>query len=683
MTHSCSPRLRNTLPTCAWRPVSDTALLSVLAFALASPAFAADAPEQELNLPAITVSATKRDQTINEIAGAVDVATPEDLTPRGLRRVDQLDRVFTDVNIRQRSSRAFSNFTIRGQSSPDFYNPAAQLYVDGLPQDQALLSQMLPQDLQQVEILYGPQGTLYGRGTIGGVINVVTRKPDEQTHLEASTDINSRGRGLQLLASGPLVDDALFGDVAVGTVNNRGDFEDMYTGKRLGDNEDNNARIRLRYAPGDSPLDVMVTAAHDNENSDAEYFSVEADKSKRKVLPVESHYKLTTDSYGLHINYDLGNLLLTSLTGYQDRDNDRTVFGSYTPETQRTLTQELRLASKREDGKAFDFVTGLYAEDLQFHREIPLYDLMSHQNIRSYAAYGEVTWHATDRLDITPGLRFEQQRTDVDTRFGAIDGSNDKRDSSTSPKLGINYRFTDDLSAYALYSTGFKAGGFTRAVTPQNIDFNYSPQKAQNFEVGFKAALFDNTLELAGSAYLLKIKDYQLSVGPVQGQYLQNVGDARTKGASLNAKWMPTDHLQVKAGVAVNNSEFRHYKDPTGSSADLSGNTLPYAPNRTANLNAQYSFDLPNGGQLIPHMGVTYVGKTYFDEGNSLSQGGYSLLDLGLSWQVNKNFSADLYADNLANKAYSVYAFNAGAPFGTAYQLGDSRLVGLRLNLSY
>ncbi|KAF1060839.1 MAG: Pesticin receptor [Pseudomonas citronellolis] len=658
--------------------------LSLLALVIAGSVRAEDASDSVTELPAQTISATKRVQAVKDIAGQVDVASPDELQPRGLKRVDQLDRVFTDVNIRQRSSRAFDNFTIRGQSSPDFYNPAAQLYIDGLPQDQALLSQLLPQGLEQVEILYGPQGTLYGRGAIGGVINVVTRKPDDQAHFDASLDANRRGQGLQLMASGPLVPGTLFGDIALSSTDNRGELKDMYSGKRLGDNDDFNGRVRLRYAPTGGPLDVMFSAARDVSHSDEEYFIVNGDKDSRRVLPVTSHYRLATNSYGLHVDYDLGDdLLFSALTGYQDRDNDRTVFGSYTPEQQKTLSQELRLASRPRAGKPLDFVAGLYAEDLDFKREIPLYALSSHQDIRSYAAFGELTWHLSERLDITPGLRFEQQRTDVDTHFAGVYGDDDKRDSSTSPKLGLNYRLTDDVSVYALYSTGFKAGGFTRAVTPQNIDFTYSPQKARNYEVGFKANLLDDSLELSSAAYLLRIQDYQLSVGPVQGQYLQNVGDARTRGASLTARWQATDQLRIKAGVAVNHSEFRHYQDPTGSSADLSGNTLPYAPSRTANLSAEYVHALAGGAALIPHAGLSYVGKTYFDEANSMSQGGYSLLDIGLTWQITPHLSTDFYVDNLADKTYAVYAFNASAPYGTAYQVGDGRLAGVRLNLSY
>jgi pesticin/yersiniabactin receptor len=632
----------------------------------------------------VTVNATKREQKAMDIAGAVDVALPQDLGPRGLRGVDELDRVFTDVHIRQRSNRAYANFTIRGQSSADFYNPAAQLYVDGLPQDYALLSQLLPQDLEQAEILYGPQGTLYGRGAVGGVVNLVTRKPDGQLRMGTTAEIDGLGRGAGIQLNAPLVRDTLFADIAVQTRRDHGELHEMATGTRRGSSEDVNGRVRLRYAPTGSPLDVMLTAARSSRSSDEEYFAVAAGMDSREVLPVPSNYRLKTTSYGLHAHYDLGWARLSSLTGYQDRSFDRTVFGSYTPETQRTLSQEFKLATRPAPGRAVDFVVGAYLQDLDYRRDVPAYALASQQNLRSYALFGEATWHVTDRLDLVPGLRLEQERARVDTAFGTLALQRDKRFNATSPKLAANYRLNDDTTVYGLFSTGFKAGGFTRAVTPQNIDFTYDPQKARNFEAGFKAQLQGGRLELAGALYLMRIKDYQLSVGPITGQYLQNVGDAQTRGASLQAQWQATRQLHLRAGLAVNDSQFRHYRDPTGSTTDRSGNTLPYAPKATAHVSAEYSIPLAGGGRLVPHAGLTHVGKTYFDEANTQSQRAYTLLDLGLSWQINRQVSADFYVDNLTDKRYAVYAFNAASfGYGTAYQLGRGRMAGVRVNVQF
>ncbi|MDM0086587.1 MULTISPECIES: TonB-dependent receptor [unclassified Variovorax] len=634
-------------------------------------------------LPTVTVTATKREQKASEIAGAVATATAEDFGPRGLQSVDQIDRVFTDVNIRKRSSRAYSNVTIRGQSSVDFYNPTAQLYVDGLPQDQALFAQLLPQALEQVEVLYGPQGTLYGRGAVGGIVSIVTRKPDNQLRFEAAGDLNAHGRGAQLLLNTPLVADTLYADVAVGTRKERGEMHDMVSGARLGDGEDVNGRLRLRYAPTGGPLDVMLTAARDSLRSDEEYYVLGPDLKRRMALPAPSHYRLRTDSLGLYVAYDFGAATLSSLTGHQDRRFDRTIFGSYTPETQKTLSQEFRLASKAGAHKAFDYVAGLYFQDLDFSREVPAATLRSQQNIRSYAAFGELSWHASERLDAVFGLRFEQERAKADTAFGALALGGEKKFDATSPKLGLNYRVADALAVYGLYSTGFKAGGFTRAVTPQNIGFTYAPQNARNLEFGFKSKLLDDRLELSGAAYFTRTSDYQLSVGPVQGQYLQNVGQVETKGASLDAQWQATRSLYLRAGVAVNDSAFSRYRNPANPGVDLTGHKVPYAPTATANLVAEYVVPLSGGARLVPRIGLSYVGKSYFNEADTISQKGYALLDLGVSLQLNKNLSADFYLDNAADRTYALYAFEAGAPYGTLYQVGRGRTAGVRVHARF
>lgn len=640
---------------------------------------------QSAELPAVTVTATKRAQNSMDVIGAVGVALPEDLAPRGFQRVEDLDRVFTDVNIRQRSNRAYTNLTIRGQSSPDFYNPAAQLYVDGLPQDYALLSQLLPEDLEQVEILYGPQGTLYGRGAVGGVLHVVTRKPDNALRGSLSTRAGTRHQGASVLLNTPLVKDTLYADFALDAQNTDGHLREMGTGKRQGDSDDLNGRFRLRYAPTGGPLDVMFSAARSRRTSDEEYFAVNPSMRSREVLPVPSHYALKTTSYGLHLNYDLGTHTIASLTGYQDRSFDRTVFGSYTPELQSTWSQELRLATKPSQGRAVDYVVGAYVQDIDFQRQVPVSALSSQQKLRSHALYGDATWHVSARLDLTAGLRLEREQARVDSRYQAAALQRDQSFSATSPKLGASYRVHDDVSVYGLYSTGFKAGGFTRAVTPQNFAFSYQPQKASNLEAGVKAMLLNNTLQLRASAYLMRIHDYQLSVGPIQGQYLQNVGDARTRGASLDADWKATRQLRLATGLAVNSSKLQRYRDPTGaSSVTLSGNTVPYAPRLTANLSAEYGIPLANGGKITPRAGVTYVGKTYFDMENRIAQTGYALLDLGLSWQVNRQVTADFFVDNVTDKAYSVYAFSAASMgLGTAYQLGRGRTVGARLNVRF
>ncbi|WP_372054290.1 TonB-dependent receptor [Tistrella mobilis] len=661
---------------------------TILAAICGTAAAAEDAPPPATTATAlgpVVVTATKRDQDIDRVAGLVGVISPEDFSSRGFTRVDAIDRILPDLTIDQRSSRVYSNVTIRGQSSVDFYNPTVQLLVDGLPQDQALFTQAVPLGLEQVEVLYGPQGTLYGRGAVGGVISVITRKPDGTPSLEATAGLSGRGRDAAVLAGAAMIPDMLFADIMLRGEYIQGDLKELSTGRTQGDGDDAGGRLRLRHAPAGSPLDLMISLARDQLTSDEEYFSPRSSMSMRGVLPVSSHYTLDTTSLGLTGSYDLDGATLTLLTGFQDRDLDRTIFGSRTPEWQRTFSQELRIASSGDRTRAIDYVAGLYHQDLDFRREVVGTGLVSSQNIASWAVFGDATWHATPMIDVSAGLRFDHERVEADNRMGSAAYANAASFSALSPRFGISFVPVDDLTLYGLYSTGFKAGGFTRAVTPGNIasDYAYDPQTSHNFEIGARSRLFDDRLELAVAAYFIMTDDYQLSVGPVQGQYVQNAGEVHSKGLDLRVTAQPTEDLRLTAGIGLNDTWFAAYRDSAGGNRDLTGNTVPYAPRFTANLGADYLVDLAEGGLLIPHAGLTLVGKTWFDEANTVSQSAYALVDFGLAWQFTDAATLDLFVDNLTDRTYAVYGFDAGAPFGDLYQLGDGRTVGGRLHVRF
>lgn len=667
------------------------AALASIAFALPLLTGAGGATAQEddalfddvILLDTLVVTSTKRAVDPFQVNGAIEVATPDELFDRDFLTVDKLDRVFADVNIRNRSSRAYANVTIRGQSSNDFYNPTAQLYVDGLPQDQTILTQLLPQGLEQVELLYGPQGTLYGRGAVGGVFNIVTRKPDEVFRVSASGSVGNLDRSGAFLINVPLIADSLFMDAAVAGLRELGEYKDVATGEDFGNTSNWNGRARLRYAPAGSPLDIMLMASHDDLESDEEQYVSAANFDTRIAFPAPSSYTLATDSYGATVSYDFGFAGLTSLTGYQDRLLDRTIFGSYMPESQTTLSQELRLATDPQDGRAIDYVVGLYAQRLDFERTVAAFSQTSKQVIDSYAAFGELTWHVTDRFDVTPGLRFDYETADA-TAIGMTALTDSGNWNALSPKLAFGYDLTQDWRAYALYSTGFKAGGFTRIVTPANIGFTYDPQHTHNFEIGTKLRALDEAVEFTAAAYYNITDDYQLFVGLQPFQYLQNVGEVEARGVDLTLKARPTDRLSITGALGLNRTTFEKYANPAMPGLDFTGNTVPYAPPVTGNLSAKYTFDLPDTlGRLAVHGGVSYIGEIYFDDSNTIGQGAYALFDAGLVWEASETFSVDLYVDNIADETYATYGFDGGSFLGVLYQLGQGRSFGGRLNVVF
>ncbi|MBD8686614.1 MULTISPECIES: TonB-dependent receptor [unclassified Rhizobium] len=657
--------------------------VSLLALAVSlSPqsVFAQDSDEATVLKP-IIITATKRSQDYFLLPSATDIARAEELKTRDIDTVADLDRIFPDVNIRSRSSRAYANFTIRGQASLDFYNPSTQVYVDGMPQDSFNLTRSLPGGVESVELLYGPQGTLYGRGAIGGVINIVTRKPDNEARAGFDANVSNQGAGGTFHASAPIINDVLYGDANFSFLDGNDTLTTM-TGEDVGGTRDINGQMRLRYAPSDSPLDVMVSAGHGRVTSKEEYFTLESMLEDRIVFPAPSKYELDTWNFGVTTAYDLGAATITALTGYQKSDLDRTIFGSYTPEKQWTLSQELRIASNPDQGNAIDYVAGMYYQHLDFTRNVPASAQISNQKIDSYALFGDVTWHVTDRLDISPGLRLDYERAAAEATGGIT--LNDS-DSSTalSPKLGASYGLSDEWRVYGLFSTGFKAGGFTRNVAPANIAFTYDPQNTYNGETGLKYRNETGTLEAQLSAYYNITKDYQMFVGTQPFQYLQNVGEVTAKGIDLKVRAKPTDEIGVTAGLAYNHTRFTDYKNPVTPGADLTGNTVPYAPEFTANLMVDYRFELESGrGALIPYAGVTYVGEHYFDETNTIGQEGYALVDLGVKWELEETITAEAFVTNVFDKTYTTYGFQYPG-LGNLYQLGQDRTIGGRISMTF
>lgn len=625
-------------------------------------------------LGTVYIVGAKRPQDALSFPGAVAQVDASELNGRGVQTVADLDRVFPGLAVDTRSSRVYSNFTLRGQSSLDFYNPSVQVYIDGLPQDPAVLAQMFPGTLESAEVLYGPQGSLYGRGAVGGVINVTTRKPGEGDRFSFS--LGGSEESYQAQMRGELqLSDGLWIDLSLARNETGDDLRLMGTGEDVGGTVEDRGQLRLRYAPEGSPLDFTLSAARNEVESSEEQYVMGTALDARRAVPFPSEYSHTTNSFGLTVDYDLGWATLSALTGYQDRFLDRTIFGSYTPEWQETLTQEFRLSSTT--GGPVDYVVGLFYSNSDFRREA--YGSRTTQKTESYAAFGDLTLHATDRLDVVAGARWDFETTDATaTGVVSMQGSDDW--SAFSPKFGLSYSITPEWQAYGIVSSGFKAGGFTHTLTPANIAYTYDPTTTLNGEAGLKYRSNNGMIEASVAAYYSVTEDYQMFVGTAPAQYLQNVGEVTAKGidATLRINRGPWG---LSGGMTWGESRFTDYDSSATPGLSYQGNNVPYAPESTARLAVDYTHELGAGrGRLIPRMGLSYQGDIWFDEANTIGQDGYWLVDAGLAWEMNSGAVLDLYATNLRDETYASYGFDAsGYGLGDVYQLGRGREIGIRL----
>ncbi|MEM7291155.1 MAG: TonB-dependent receptor plug domain-containing protein, partial [Pseudomonadota bacterium] len=264
------------------RFLSGVSLLALLAGT--NTAIAQQADDEVTVLERILIGSTKLEQDILKVPAYVEISDAEDISNRKIDNIDELDRIFPNLAIDGRSSGVYANFSIRGQSSPDFYNPSVQVYVDGLPYDAGTLSQSLPGGLESVEVLAGPQGTLYGRGAIGGVININTAKPGEGSPFSYAAGADNGGHNFTVRGELELAD-SFWADASYSFDRERPELTFLGTGADIGETEEINGSIRLRYAPDESPLDIMFTYKHNDIDSEEEHFVLGTNLEARVVTP--------------------------------------------------------------------------------------------------------------------------------------------------------------------------------------------------------------------------------------------------------------------------------------------------------------------------------------------------------------------------------------------------------------
>lgn len=677
---------------------------------------AAQALEASPILPAVTITAGKREQSLESINASVVVRDRQQLDDAQVATTQDLQRVLPGVQISESASFLFPIISVRGVSSAqDFYNPALTVYVDGVPQLPIFAIRAL-QDVERVELLKGPQGTLYGKSAQGGVLNVVTQQPGNETHVHLGTGFSSRGGyRVEGSASGALVPDLLYGSAALSRDNAPGALHNPATGADdQGGARSTLGTARLRLARSGQPWEVALAVGRECTRASQDAYVPWDDIGSRQAyvmtgMPTElssflqrrcgTHQSLTAQ-------YDLGDWRLSAMTAWQDADIARRYpigpYDSQQPERWRQNVQEIRLATRGQGAaerstRAWDGVFGLYRQAMHQARDytnaLPTYGLVGLQSAStndstSVAAYGDVTWHATSALDLSAGLRHSRDKASTDFAGAALNasfgmdsfGGSGRTDGSTTlGKLGATYQWTPALRSYATVSQGYKPGGFNLAPSSAEDAQPYGRERSTSYEFGTRWKR--SGLELGAAVYQVNIQDAQLYRGDSLGyQSLRNVGNTRSRGLELDARWEVNTAWSVDASAQFNKATFRSYDDPS-SCAACTGNDVPFAPSQSYALGVTGRIATA-WGTVRPRVALRRTGAHYFDTANTLRQSGYTLVDASLNWAINSQWQFTAYVHNLTDKDYRVYGFS-NAAVGSMAQVALPRTLGVMLAYDY
>ncbi|WCX19288.1 TonB-dependent receptor [Pseudomonas aeruginosa] len=774
---------------------SDYALALLLALGGALPASAADAPapaeeapplassvpdKADTALGKVTVTARRREEDSQKVPTPITVLGGETLEAQRISRVQDLQQVLPSVNVAYIHARQ-SSVAVRGignNPASDGLEGSAGIYLDNVYLGRPGMAVFDLLDIEQLELLRGPQGTLFGKNTTAGVLNISTRAPtftaERTVEVSGGQDGYFQGRGT---VSGPL-GETLAGRLSAYRTRDDGYIKNIHDDNYLNGGERQGARGQLLFEPNED-FSLRWIADYNEEDSSngsmvvyggAERFWQRAalvgasplrDPQRRKVnINGRQHVSVHQGGSSLEANWNLaGGYRLTSISAYRywhfTPANDEQLNVSAINDTgvevhDRQFSQEIRLASPT--GGAFDYVVGAYAfrqnlGNKTFTSYGPLADLYllganlgalndtySKANGKietdSFALFAQGTWHLTERLDFTAGLRgtYEEKNAKVE-RFAPLGGaavggvgaavrngqlgaydSGDLSQYSFAPSalLSLSYQFSDDLLGYASLSHGEKSGGVNLAVgsapSAGADSLLVGPERANDAELGLKSTLFDRRLLLNANLFWTGIHGYQATTlyqapGSTQlVQVLANAGSVRSRGLEFEATALPLRGLTLNFNGSYNDVTYLSFKDApcpaevstrpgAPSSCDLTGQRVVGASKWIANLNGEYQWRLDDRFQ--PYVSASYAYRSAAEgtlDNSDLSKiDGYALVNLaaGLRSDLGDGqLDTSVWLKNAFDKDYYLSAFASINGSYTA-SVGQPRTLGVSLRYDF
>ncbi|MDB5715099.1 MAG: hypothetical protein JWO15_2496 [Sphingomonadales bacterium] len=665
----------------------------------------------------ITVTAQRRNERYVDVPSSVSVISASQLQQSGITTSTDLSLVTPGLNITKQGT--YVQPTIRGVGTTvagTGADPNIAIYVDGVYMAGQGTALFEFNNIEQIEVLKGPQGALYGRNATGGAIVVTTRTPS-LSEFTGNAEVGY-GRFDDFRASAYVnvpVSEKIAFNLSAYDHTNDGYTRNLATGRRASYTKSRGVRGKLLIQPSEE-LRVVLSGAHiyqsDNtaysyvpinnntifRTSQAAAISLGNDRSLI-ALNTEPVNKLDFTTGSLKVDWSPEWGTLTSISSYAytkypfttDLDGTEVNSQAFTPspQTQETITQELVFASPK--GDRFNWVGGLfYLHDLSRSTiqlsvggvalPFPPFRPVTHVTADAYAAYAEGTFNITPRLHLTAGGRYSSERkqaTNTDGVGGVLMLDASHKFNAFTPRAALRYDVTPQSSAYLSYSQGFKSGLFDSgntgtcttitAPTCPSAGTVVEPEKVRSYEVGYKYSARGLTFSAAG--YYTDYKNIQINaLNAFNNQILFNAASAKIYGMDAEMSWR-VGGLDLRLGGAYNHSKYDKFPTaqiftprPTGGNiqtvGDGSGNRLVRSPRYTAFGSASYKHDL-GGAKLESNLTVSYSSSYFWNPDNRLKQSGFAIVNARLSYLPTDSLKFSVFGDNLTNKRTQVYVREA------------------------
>jgi iron complex outermembrane receptor protein len=696
-------------------------LVSASALPFTAPALAQEASASDGAVrDTITVTARRREESLKDVPVAVSALSGDFLDEIGAPDITSLQALTPNATVQvARGSNSTLISFIRGVGQQDplwGFEPGVGLYVDDvyIARPQGAVLDIF--DIERIEVLRGPQGTLYGRNTIGGAIKYVTRRMGEEPTLMGRVSAGSYNQ-LDYMASGsaPLSDTFAVG-AAFARYTRDGYGDNLTTGQDHYNKDVTAYRLSAEWTPTDS---LFFRAAYDrvDDNSNPRHGSRLVAGVAPGSQPLDDIYdtnagltgenEVQTEGYSLTAEWALNDTFtFKSITAYRDGRSDTVIDFDNTPSNTLDIpayyaddqfTQEFQLAYSGErlqgvvgvyylDGSAegaFDTIAGVLSLAIGTGGDV---------QTESYALFGDFSFDLTERLRLSVGARYtEDEKTGTVFRANYLgtdrtpltggapatpilvrtDYTNTRTFDQFTPRISLSYDLTDQLTGYVSYSQGFKSGGFDMRgdaiFTPDTVN-GYEPETVDSYEIGLKGEGLGGMLNFSSALFWSDYQDQQVTtqVPSTTGiaSFVDNVGQSTIYGAEVEGTLFLSENLTANFAVGLLQAEydeFIRFDLTTSQFVDISDQVVfQNAPEFTGYLGLTYQTEAL-GGDLAITPSIAYRGEySQFEFPNALlDEDGYTLVDLSAVWNApNGNWQVAVHGRNLTDEEYRIGGYN-------------------------
>lgn len=641
----------------------------------------------EIVLDEITIRAPKERLELKSLTGAATVLTARTIKESGIESVKELSAITPNLFMPDYGSKLTSPVYIRGIGSR-INSPSVGLYVDQVPYFEKSAFDFDFFDIERIEVLRGPQGSLYGRNSMGGIINVITKSPGENPETSFRVSAATKGEYSAGLSHYNKINANVTYSLAANYRHTDGFFTNTFLDEQVDYMDAYGLRNRVNWQINERWKLSNILSYEYSKQGGYPYaiYNDSLQKPEDISYNQKSGYERNMLTNGLILNYSGKSLDMIATTSYQllsdiqliDQDftADSVVFVDQKQDHQ-MLSQEIVFKSKYKGN--YQWVAGVFGFVQMLDKPVDVDDYSRRMQIlRNYKERntGFAVFHQSSvenllikGLTLTAGVRidFEENQLDyrdnirvngnviksVDTSYAALSYN------EVSPKIAFSYALNKNTSIYALAAKGYKTGGFNTTVERPE-DLTFLPEQSWNYEIGLKTSLFEQRTFAELSLFYIDWTNQQIyqTVPSGRGSMLKNAGHSLSKGFEFSLKSALPKNFEVFVSYGYTHATFLSYI--VDSTKNYNGNYLPYVPRHTMALQLNKSIQL--NSRFIDQIRITGLwkstGELFWHEENSFAQQAYNLVDFNVSFKKD-NIELRLFGKNIFGEEYNSFYFEA------------------------